>query len=494
MRTVVAVLGFALPLASCVGRGTSPGQHMLESMGSDDRDRQTDRQISARKGDCDPRSLAGCEKQPRLALTTDFSAHRFVPKDDTELLSSVFTMWNVLDGLMRRYEPTQEFQAAGYLRELQLRRMLQPTRELQLRRMLQLTRELPARSAEQPWQYCEVGMNGGHSLAAMLQADSRIHATVFDLMAYNYSAPVAELLGTAFGAGRIHLIQGNSHTTLKKWAADPANQRSCDLIFIDGDHTGASERDIRDMQLAARPGAKIVLDDIQMAPGNAMRKLERENVIRVLETHGPYRKGDVRSPPMRTPSSSFPIAWGFAVAQYGDAERHVEATTKTDGPNVGPNAGSNVGPNAGPNAPVLQQAEEAQESARNERLRELAELYGNWERVRQPAEPERARELVDRRQEVQQTSPYGMQASTWAALSSAPSLSGQAKPVCHTGLEPQTSRPQASLLLTRLSLTLDRAWPISTSSARSLAASGMRRCPRRNSSIGPCTRATRCQP
>lgn len=421
MRMVVAVLGFALPLASCVGRGTSPGQHMLESMGSDDRDRQTDRQISARKGDCDPRSLAGCEKQPRLALTTDFSAHRFVPKDDTELLSSIFTMWNVLDGLMRRYEPTQEFQAAGYLRELQLRRMLQPTRELQLRRMLQLTRELPARSAEQPWQYCEVGMNGGHSLAAMLQADSRIHATVFDLMAYNYSAPVAELLGTAFGAGRIHLIQGNSHTTLKKWAADPANQRSCDLIFIDGDHTGASERDIRDMQLAARPGAKIVLDDIQMAPGNAMRKLERENVIRVLETHGPYRKGDVRSPPMRTPSSSFPIAWGFAVAQYGDAERHVEATTKTDGPNVGPNAG--------PNVPVLQQAEEAQESARNERLRELAELYGNWERVlRQPAEPKRVRELVDRRQEVQQTSPYGMQASAWAALSTAPSVGGQAKP------------------------------------------------------------------
>ena len=29
-------------------------------------------------------------------------------------------------------------------------------------------------------------------------------------------------------------------------------------------------------------------------------------------------------------------------------------------------------------------------------------------------------------------------------------------PVCHTGLEPRTSRPQAGLLLTRLSLALDR--------------------------------------
>jgi predicted O-methyltransferase YrrM len=270
MRMAAAVLGFALPLATCVGR-TSPGQHMLEAMGSDDSAYVASRIGPIRSSSaCDPRSLAGCEMQPRLALTTDSSAHRFVPKDDTELLSAVFTMWNVLDSLMRRHEPTHEFQA-GYLRELQLRRMLQPMRELQLRRMLQLARELPARSADEPWQYCEVGMNGGHSLAAMLQADPRIHATVFDLMAYNYSAPVAELLRTTFGAARIQMIQGDSHTTLKQWAAEPANQRSCDLIFIDGDHTRASERDLREMQPAARPGAKIVVDDLQMAPGNAMR-------------------------------------------------------------------------------------------------------------------------------------------------------------------------------------------------------------------------------
>ena len=95
---------------------------MLEAMGSDDSAYVASRIGPIRSSSaCDPRSLAGCEMQPRLALTTDTSAHRFVPKDDTELLSAVFTMWNVLDSLMRRHEPTHEFQA-GYLRELQLRR------------------------------------------------------------------------------------------------------------------------------------------------------------------------------------------------------------------------------------------------------------------------------------------------------------------------------------------------------------------------------------
>jgi len=64
-----------------------------------------------------------------------------------------------------------------------------------------------------------------------------------------------------------------------------------------------------------------------------MRKLEREHVIRVLETHGPYPKGDVRSPPMRTSTSRFPVSWGYVVAQYREAAPEstdqLEATAKT---------------------------------------------------------------------------------------------------------------------------------------------------------------------
>ena len=55
----------------------------------------------------------------------------------------------MLDGLMMEHEPNSRFMA-GYIREVQLRRMLQLVREPNVTH------------------YCEVGMNGGHSLVAML--------------------------------------------------------------------------------------------------------------------------------------------------------------------------------------------------------------------------------------------------------------------------------------------------------------------------------------
>ena len=48
---------------------------------------------------------------------------RFVPHDETELLTSIFTWWELLDGLMMHYEPKSRFMG-GYIREIQLRRML----------------------------------------------------------------------------------------------------------------------------------------------------------------------------------------------------------------------------------------------------------------------------------------------------------------------------------------------------------------------------------
>ena len=123
-----------------------------------------------------------------------------------------------------------------------------------------------------------------------------------------------------------------------------------------------------------------------------MRKLEREHVIRVLETHGPYPKGDVRSPPMRTSTSRYPVSWGYAVAQYREAAPEstdqLEATANT--------------------APAAKTA---------------------------PTEPEHAREWAGRRQEeVHQTPPSStpassMQASARAALGTAPNGVGfAAKP------------------------------------------------------------------
>jgi hypothetical protein len=65
-------------------------------------------------------------------------------------------------------------------------------REVQVRRMVQLVREPNVRH------YCEVGMNGGHSVAAMLLANPAAHAHVFDIMKLKYSWTVAELLSIAF--------------------------------------------------------------------------------------------------------------------------------------------------------------------------------------------------------------------------------------------------------------------------------------------------------
>ena len=52
---------------------------------------------------------------------------RFVPKDNQELLSAIFTWWELLDGLMLVHEPRSRFMA-GYIREVQMRRMLQLVR------------------------------------------------------------------------------------------------------------------------------------------------------------------------------------------------------------------------------------------------------------------------------------------------------------------------------------------------------------------------------
>ncbi len=46
--------------------------------------------------------------------------------------------------------------------------------------------------------YCEIGMNGGHSLTAMLLANHRLTAQVFDALQWMYSAPILRLLNFSF--------------------------------------------------------------------------------------------------------------------------------------------------------------------------------------------------------------------------------------------------------------------------------------------------------
>ena len=94
--------------------------------------------------------------------------------------------WNLLDQMQSTHvelsKRANPYFAPGHMREVQLRRMVQL-----------------ARSPEVT-QYCEVGMNVGHSAVAMLLANPQLTVDTFDLMRFNYSMPVVNLMQRGFGS------------------------------------------------------------------------------------------------------------------------------------------------------------------------------------------------------------------------------------------------------------------------------------------------------
>ena len=204
--------------------------------------------------------LAGTGK-PVLALPSDLIAPsaplhprlveasqgkpRFVAGSVNESLTATFAFWNLLDAQMHQIAPEQNYQT-GYVRELQLRRMVNLARDPKVRT------------------YCEIGMNGGHSAAAMLFANPRLVVHTFDLMGWKYSEPNAATLKTMFGP-RLQLHPGDSTKTVPEWTR--ANPGTCDLVFVDGDHSQqGAHKDFVNMRYAAAPGALGVADDIVRAP------------------------------------------------------------------------------------------------------------------------------------------------------------------------------------------------------------------------------------
>ena len=153
-----------------------------------------------------PARLSQALSAKRLQTTTvkagDLEAERqlgprFVPSGPNETFSSIFTWWNLLDGLMLAHEPQHRFKD-GYVRELQLRRMYELVSQEASSSRLQAAAQ-GRRTATRT--YCEVGLNGGHSAVAMLLSSPHLEVHSFDLLAWKYSKPVAELLGQSF-AGR----------------------------------------------------------------------------------------------------------------------------------------------------------------------------------------------------------------------------------------------------------------------------------------------------
>ena len=258
---------------------------------------------------------------------------RFVPQTMEETMASIYEMWNILDAIMRVH--SNVLWQTGYVREHQVRRMVE------------LVRSQPPSRID----YCEVGMNGGHSTVAMLLASPNVSAHVFDILAYRYSAPVATLLRTRFGA-RFELHPGNSHDTLGAWAT---SGHGCDISLVDGDHSlMGSRRDLIDLWPAARPSSSLIVDDVvpkcpylvgglwnrsveeshcralaadgadfrnrvNAGPGMALRDLIRNGVVAVHELIGPARMGTPINPCLRGPHG--PLCrhewdWGYAVLSY----------------------------------------------------------------------------------------------------------------------------------------------------------------------------------
>ena len=141
---------------------------------------------------------------------SSFGLARYVPAASEEVLGAIFTWWNVLDALMSVHSRIRW--QTGYVRELQVRRMV--------------------RLAQAPGvqHYCEVGMNGGHSVVSMLLANPSLTAHVFDPLEYKYSEPVAQLLRASFGA-RFQLSPGFSRKTLPPFVRSFARNGSCAAAF-----------------------------------------------------------------------------------------------------------------------------------------------------------------------------------------------------------------------------------------------------------------------
>jgi hypothetical protein len=260
-----------------------------------------------------------------LRLGTSLGEPRFLPRphgmqsaDGESAFDEIFMLWNELDELMWNAsrlvsEATgggdtvgrKHAWQTGYVRELQLRRMVGLVRSTNIRTYCEVRRRLdpaqpvptqtrrccPARtrhsSPEQrrrllgllsdlrlPTRCPQVGMNGGHSVAAMLLANPRLQAHVFDWMILKYSHAVAARLTARFGE-RFKLIAGNSRVTLRPWAdrAVRSGNSTCDLIFVDGDHDAQGARtDLQQMRRVAACHNRLVVDDLHIGPGSAVLK------------------------------------------------------------------------------------------------------------------------------------------------------------------------------------------------------------------------------
>ena len=121
----------------------------------------------------------------------------------------------------------------------------------------------------QPESYLEIGVRRGRSMAMVASQSPQCNIIGFDVWKTNYAGmpnPGPEFVRSEMAKfnykGKLELISGNSHKTIKKFFQENP-ELYFDLITVDGDHTreGAAE-DIADVLPRLKIGGIIVFDDI----------------------------------------------------------------------------------------------------------------------------------------------------------------------------------------------------------------------------------------
>lgn len=111
---------------------------------------------------------------------------------------------------------------------------------------------------------CEIGFGAGHSSVLWLRSHATAQLRIFDLLALPYSRAARSLVEAAW-PGRVRFYEGDSTVAVAAYAAAVGNgtEASCDLVFIDGSHTGETPRlDFANALAASSPGASLVANDV----------------------------------------------------------------------------------------------------------------------------------------------------------------------------------------------------------------------------------------
>jgi len=248
-----------------------------------------------------------------LDMASEAYQERFQPRTLQQYHAAVATVWNLLDRNIEKaarncrshsHCPGTPF---GYIRPAQLDHYSSFVWR------------------KGPMRYCEIGFNGGHGTAAMLLANPKLQVHSFELGGYAYTAPAAELVHLYFGE-RFQYHLGNSQQLVPAFAEHKDHRRSCDVLLVDGDHgyRGALQ-DIRNMRALAKPGAVLLVDDLDEGPGPALRQAQAEGLVEILERRmfNASTVGDEVNPcirRVRAPMWNCKNTWGWAAARYLDAK------------------------------------------------------------------------------------------------------------------------------------------------------------------------------